>query len=381
MNGIYLDNNATTRIDPRVAEAMQRCCMARHGNPASQHAVGRRARRVVETARELVAEVLGCRIGDARADRVILTSGGTEANNLALLGLAGDPPGEVLVSVIEHPSVAMAARHLMGRGFSVQLIPVTPDGVVRLDIFQQTLSDRTRLVSVMLGNNETGVLQPVREIVAICRSRGVLVHTDAVQAVGKIPVDFGDLGVDALSLTAHKFHGPTGIGALLVRAGVPLKPILFGGFQQLGERPGTEAVVLGAGMQRAMELWQTESRQRVTRITAQRDRLEILIRRDFPTAVVIGASAPRLPHTTNVSFPGLDRQAIAMALDLEGVACSTGSACASGSAEPSAVLLAMGLSQNLVEGSIRLSLGADTTDAEVDEAARRIRKVIKNLYR
>jgi cysteine desulfurase len=269
----------------------------------------------------------------------------------------------------------------MGRGFSVQLIPVTPDGVVRLDIFQQTLSDRTRLVSVMLGNNETGVLQPVREIVAICRSRGVLVHTDAVQAVGKIPVDFGDLGVDALSLTAHKFHGPTGIGALLVRAGVPLKPILFGGFQQLGERPGTEAVVLGAGMQRAMELWQTESRQRVTRITAQRDRLEILIRRDFPTAVVIGASAPRLPHTTNVSFPGLDRQAIAMALDLEGVACSTGSACASGSAEPSAVLLAMGLSQNLVEGSIRLSLGADTTDAEVDEAARRIRKVIKNLYR
>lgn len=381
MTAIYLDNNATTRIDPRVAEAMLRCCQARHGNPASQHAVGRRARRVVENARELVAQTLGCRIGDARADRVIFTSGGTEANNLALLGLAGNPPGEVLISAIEHPSVAMAARHLMDRGFTVQLIPVTPDGVVRMDMFQQILSDRTRLVSVMLGNNETGVLQPIREITAICRSRGVLVHSDAVQAVGKIPVDFADLGVDALSLTAHKFHGPTGIGALLVRAGVPLNPILFGGFQQLGERPGTEAVVLAAGMQRALELWQTESRQRVARITSQRDRLEILIRRDVPNAVVIGASAPRLPHTINVSFPGLDRQAVAMALDLEDVACSTGSACASGSAEPSAVLLAMGLSPQLVEGSIRLSLGADTTDAEVDEAARRIRKVIKNLVR
>jgi cysteine desulfurase len=250
-----------------------------------------------------------------------------------------------------------------------------------MDQFESMLSSRTRLVSVMLGNNETGVMQPVRELAAICRSRGVLIHTDAIQAVGKLPVDFKDLGVDALSLTAHKFHGPTGVGALLVRAGVPLRPTLFGGFQQLGERPGTETIALAAGMQRALELWQVESRQRLARMTAQRDRLEALIRRDVPGAVVIGAAASRLPHTSNLAFPGLDRQAIAMALDLEGVACSTGSACASGSAEPSAVLLAMGLPTNLIDGSIRLSLGADTTDAEIDEAVRRIRKVIKTLDR
>jgi cysteine desulfurase len=381
MNPIYLDNNATTRIDPRVAEAMGRCYLARHGNPASQHAVGRRARRVVETAREQIGELLGCRTRDAQADRLIFTSGGTESNNLALLGMAGEPPGEILISAIEHPSVLMAARQLMDRGFTVQLIPVTPDGTIRLDQFQQMVSDRTRLVSVMLGNNETGVLQPVRELAAACRDRGILLHTDAVQAVGKIPVHFAELDVDALSLTAHKFHGPSGIGALLVRAGVPLSPILSGGHQQLGERPGTEAVALAAGMQRALELWQTESRQRLARATAQRDRLEALIRRDTPTAVIVGAAAPRLPHTINVSFPGLDRQAIAMALDLEGVACSTGSACASGSAEPSPVLLAMGLAPPLIDGSIRLSLGADTTDAEVAEAARRIRNVIKTLDR
>ena len=381
MNPIYLDNNATTRIDPRVSDAMQRCHLARHGNPASQHAVGRRARRVVEDAREQIAKALGCQIGDARSDRLIFTSGGTESNNLALLGLAGKPPGEVLISAIEHLSVLMAAKQLMDRGFSVQPIPVTADGVVRLDALLDLLSARTRLVSVMLGNNETGVLQPVGEIAAICRARGILMHTDAVQAVGKIPVDFTQLGVDALSLTAHKFHGPCGIGALLVRAGVPLTPILFGGFQQLGERPGTETVALSVGMQRAIELWQVEAKQRLARITAQRDRLENLIRREVPTAVVIGASSPRLPHTTNVSFPGLDRQAIAMALDLEGVACSTGSACASGSAEPSPVLTSMGLSYQLIEGAIRFSLGADTTDVEIDRAAGRICKVVKNLDR
>jgi cysteine desulfurase len=378
MNPIYLDNNATTRIDPRVADAMQRCHLARHGNPASQHAVGRRARRVVENAREQIAKALGCQIDQTRADRLIFTSGGTESNNLALIGLAGNPPAEVLISEIEHPSILMAARHLMDRGFVVKPIPVTPDGVVRADLVQQLLSDRTRLVSVMLGNNETGVLQPVKEIAQICHQQGIVVHTDAVQAVGKIPVDFAQLGVDALSLTAHKFHGPAGIGALLVRSGVPLNPILFGGFQQSGERPGTENVALTAGMHRAIELWQVESKQRLTRITSQRDRLENLIRREFPTAVVIGAAAPRLPHTSNIAFPGLDRQAITMALDLEGVACSTGSACSSGSAEPSRVLLAMGLPNPFVEGSVRFSLAADTTDADIDLAVSRICKVLKN---
>ena len=381
MHPIYLDNNATTRIDPRVSEAMQRCHLARHGNPSSQHAVGRRARRVVEEARERIAETIGCRIGDARADRLIFTSGGTESNNLALIGLAGQPPGEILLSAIEHPSVVMAAKLLMDRGFSVMAIPVNADGVIRLDAVQEMLSPRTRLVSVMLGNNETGVLQPIQELAAICHHHGILIHTDAVQAVGKIDVDFHRLGVDALSLTAHKFHGPGGIGALAVRSGVSLTPVLVGGFQQLGERPGTESVALIAGMQRAVELWQVESRQRLTRFTSQRDRLENRLRREIPSAVVIGSAAHRLPHTSNIAFPGLHRQSITMALDLEGVACSTGSACASGSAEPSRVLLAMGIENSLIEGSIRLSLGADTTDAEIDLAVGRICKVVKNLYR
>ncbi len=381
MELIYLDNNATTRIDPRVAEAMHQCQLERHANPASQHQAGRRARRVLETARERIAQLLGCHAGDARSDRVIFTSGGTESNNLALFGLVGEPPGDVLISAIEHPSITMAAEALRGRGFDVHPIPVTSEGVIRLDELQRLLTERTRLVSVMLGNNETGVLQPVREIAGICRSRGVLMHTDAVQAVGKVPVGFRDLGVDALSLTAHKFHGPLGIGALLLRGDVPLRPILFGGFQQLGMRPGTESVPQAVGMQVALELWQVEAEQRVRRITSMRDRLESLVCAELTRAVVIGARSPRLPHTSNLSFPGLDRQAIAMALDLEGVACSTGSACASGSSEPSPVLLAMGLPDSLVEGSIRLSLGADTTDAEIEQAARRICKVIKNLDR
>lgn len=381
MHPIYLDNNATTRIDPRVSEAMQRCHLARHGNPSSQHAVGRRARRVVEEARERIAQTIGCRIGDTRSDRLIFTSGGTESNNLALIGLAGQPPGEILLSAIEHPSVVMAAKLLMDRGFSVMAIPVNSDGVIRLGAVQEMLSPRTRLVSVMLGNNETGVLQPIQELAAICHHHGILIHTDAVQAVGKIDVDFHQLGVDALSLTAHKFHGPGGIGALAVRSGVSLTPVLVGGFQQLGERPGTESVALIAGMQRAVELWQVESRQRLTRFTSQRDRMENRIRREVPSAVIIGAAAHRLPHTSNIAFPGLQRQSITMALDLEGVACSTGSACASGSAEPSRVLLAMGIENTLIEGSIRLSLGADTTDAEIDLAVGRICKVVKNLYR
>ncbi len=381
MHPIYLDNNATTRIDPRVAEAMQRCHLARHGNPSSQHAVGRRARQVVEVARERIAETLGCQVGSARADRLIFTSGGTESNNLALIGLAGEPPGEILISAIEHPSVVMSAKLLLDRGFSVKAIPVTSDGIIRLDAIPQMIGPQTRLVSVMLGNNETGILQPIRELAAICHQNGTLLHTDAVQAVGKIEVDFHRLGVDALSLTAHKFHGPGGIGALAVRSGIPLKPILMGGFQQLGERPGTESVALIAGMQRAVELWQVELRQRLARFTSQRDRLENRIRRDIPSAVVIGAAAPRLPHTSNIAFPGLDRQSLAMALDLQDIACSTGSACASGSAEPSRILLAMGIDNSLIEGSIRFSLGADTTDAEIDLAAGRICKVVKNLYR
>jgi cysteine desulfurase len=233
----------------------------------------------------------------------------------------------------------------------------------------------------MLASNETGVIQPVTEAAAVCRAHGALIHTDAAQAVGKIPVNFTELGVDALAATAHKFHGPLGIGVLVLRHGVKLGPSLYGGFQQAALRPGTESVALAIGMQTALELWQREAEARRERMATLRDRLEREIRADYPDAVVIGAGAPRLPHTSNIAFVGLDRQALVMALDLAGVACSTGSACASGSSEPSPTLVAMGLAEEVISSSIRFSLGAPTTADQISEAARRILAVCNRLRR
>jgi cysteine desulfurase len=332
------------------------------------------------------------------ADQVIFTSGGTEANNLALRGLlrATTPPQprpslvgasaettspRLIISTLEHPSIARTAAHLAASGTQVDYLPADESGVIRMEPLSRLATRHSQLVSIMLASNETGVLQPVAEIAAICRERGVLVHTDAVQAVGKIPVDFRALGVDALSCTAHKFHGPLGIGALIVRHGVSLDPLMFGGFQQAGLRPGTESVALAVGMVAALEAWAREANSRRSRLSDLRDQLERTLRAADPAAVVVGAAAPRLPHTSNIAFVGLDRQAIVMALDLAGVACSTGSACASGSSEPSPALVAMGLPEEQISGSVRFSLGAATTAAEIDEAARRILNVCNNLRR
>lgn len=379
MNRIYLDHNATTPIHPLVADAMADSYRADYANPASQHHFGREARKVLEDAREGIARILGANISNTLADHVVFTSGGTESNNLALLGLAGDPPGNVVISAIEHPSVVGAAERLRSQGFELRKAPVTPTGAVDLDQFHSLIDDETHVASVMLGNNETGVLQPVAEIAEICNERDVPLHTDAVQVAGKLPVDFRGLGVAALSTAAHKSHGPRGIGALIVRHDCHLQPIHFGGFQQMGLRPGTESVVLAVGMHKALQLWQTEAEERMSRMTTLRNRLELLISTNCPESIVVGIEADRLPHTSNIAFPGLDRQAILMALDVAGVACSTGSACASGSSEPSPVLLAMGCLSAVVEGSIRFSLGAFTTAAEIDEAVSRILKVIHNL--
>jgi cysteine desulfurase len=250
-----------------------------------------------------------------------------------------------------------------------------------VDQLHDLVDEIPRLFSVMLANNETGVLQPVREVAALCRERGALVHTDATQAVGKICVSFQELGVDALTAAAHKFHGPVGIGVLLVRHSIPLASSLQGGFQQASLRPGTEGVALAVGMQTALELWQRESNERVERMTMLRDRFERELLRGYPAAIVIGASAPRLPHTSNIAFVELDRQALVMALDLAGVACSTGSACASGSSEPSSTLVAMGLPAEQISSSVRFSLGATTSVGDIDEAAKRILNVCNHLRR
>lgn len=381
---IYLDHNATTPLLPEVAEAMRACAERATGNPSSQHAFGRRARQALEDAREGIARLVGADLDHTPPDQIIFTSGGTEANNLVMFGLTGGglgntsgkwldgEPGHLLISPIEHPSITASAERLAERGWQVERLPLLPSGIVDVEPLADMLRPETRLVSVMLANNETGALQPVEEIARICQQSGVLVHTDAVQVPGKLPVDFRRLGVGAMTIAAHKFHGPIGIGALVLRAGLRPEPQLCGGHQQEGLRPGTEPVVLAVGLHAALTAWQREQDARRKRLETLRDQLEQTLLSACPDLKVNGAAAPRLPHTSNISFPGVDGQALLMALDLAGVACSTGSACASGASEGSPTLLAMGVEKSLARGALRFSLGATSTAAEVSDAARRI---------
>jgi len=375
MDAIYLDNNSTTFLHPEVAALMADHLRAAFGNAASQHAVGRRTRSVIEDARDGIAEILGAATGD----QLVFTSGGTESNNLAIQGLVGSPPASFVVSGIEHPSVTASCESLERRGFQRIDWPVLSNGRVDLARLPDLIRHDTRLVCLMVGNNETGVLQPVAETAQICRQRGVAVHTDAVQAVGKIRVDFAQLGATTLALTAHKFHGPRGIGALLVRRDVQLAPFLQGGFQQGGLRPGTEPVELISGLFAALRIWQREATLRQQQMTELRDTFECMLVTEVPNLVIPGRDAARLPHTSNVAFPGLDRQALVMALDLAGIACSTGSACASGSSEPSPVLQAMGLPRGVVDGALRFSLSAFTTAVEIEQATRSILAIYRDL--
>ncbi len=382
MDAIYLDHNATTPTRPEVVEAMRRCYADGHANPASQHRPGQRARRVLEDAREAIARILGADLGASPPDRLLFTSGGTEANTLAVIGMGrarGDgSPGQVIVSAVEHASVIEPAEHLMERGWRLDLLGVTSDGVVHVDRLAGLITPEARLVSVMLGNHETGVLQPVAELAPICGEAGVPLHTDAVQVAGKLPIDFRGLGVSAMTVAAHKFQGPLGIGALVLR-GAGVEPILFGGHQQDGLRPGTEPVALAVGMQTALELWQQDHEAHARRLAALRERFEAGLRTGARDVVVNGSGAARLPHTSSVAFPGLDAQVLLVALDTVGVACSVGSACSSGSTELSPTLRAMQLPSEIVAGSLRFSLGATTTEAEIDEAVRRIVGVVEQI--
>jgi cysteine desulfurase len=264
-------------------------------------------------------------------------------------------------------------------GWRVDTLSADRDGVVRADRLVELLTPETRLVSVMLGNHETGVLQPVGKLAAICRNAGVPLHTDAVQVAGKLPIDFRGLGVDALAVGAHKFQGPLGIGALLLRHDTPISPLLIGGHQQHGMRPGTESVALALGMLTALRLWQKEQEAHAQRLTALRQRFEQGLAAGYPDLLVHGVNAERLPQTSNIAFPGLDGQILLVALDSVGVACSVGSACASGSTELSPTLLAMGIPNPIVAASLRFSLGATTTVAEIDDAIGRILEVVRSL--
>lgn len=383
MQPIYLDHNATTPIDPEVVEAMNRVHAAGLGNPASQHQFGQQARRALEEARHGIAEILGADLDATEPDRLVFTSGGTEANNLAVLGIARaaaqGQPGQVILSGIEHACVIGAAERLLDDGWQVDTLGTHADGTVRGERLPELLSDKTRLVSVMLANHETGVVQPVGELAEVCNRAGVPMHTDAVQMVGKLPVDFRRLGVAALSLAAHKFHGPLGIGALILRAGVPIEPMLFGGHQQEGLRPGTESVALAVGMWTALQAWQREQDSLTARLTGLRDHFEVGLKAALPNIVIHGDRVRRVPQTSSVGFPGLDGQVLFTALDVAGVACSTGSSCASGSTEVSPTLLAMDVPPSMASSSLRFSLGTATTEAQVDEAVRRIAAVCRQL--
>ncbi len=384
MEYIYLDHNATTPIRREVVEAMARCWRQGYANPASQHQAGQKARRVVEEARERIASILGGDTSGPRPDHLIFTSGGTESNNLAILGIArarcpSGPGRRIVISAVEHVSVIEPAVRLNEEGWRLDALEVGSDGVVRVDRLPALLSPKTALVSVLLGNHETGVLQPIAAVAELCNAAGVPLHTDAVQAVGKIPVSFRGLGVAAMTVAAHKFQGPLGIGALLLRHDVPVEPLLFGGHQQQGVRPGTESAPLVVGMRAALELWHRDWEAHARRLTALRDRFEAGLMAGCPDAVVNARSADRLPQTSSVALPGLDAQVLLMALDIAGVGCSVGSACSSGSSELSPTLLAMGLPKALVASTLRFSLGATTTEEEVDEAVRRILHVVREL--
>lgn len=377
---IYLDHNATTPILPEVAEAIYEASLRFGANPESQHAAGRKARRALEESREQIGHLLGAQMSGSTPDQVLYTSGGTESNNLAIFGMTQKTPtGHMLLSAIEHPCIAEAAQQLKAKGWEVDSVRPNSDGIVQAESYAELLKPETRLASLMLANNETGVIQPVGKVAALCADKEIPIHTDASQAVGKIPVDFTELNVSALSCTAHKFHGPLGIGVLLLRHEINLSPMFHGGHQQAGLRPGTESVALAVGMSKALECWQRDAEARSQQITKLRDQFEKSILDEIPEAQVLGSNVQRIPNTSNISFVGFDRQALMMAFDQQELACSTGSACASGSSEPSPTLLAMGLEEALIRGSIRFSFGATTTVSEIEQAVSRILKICKSL--
>lgn len=387
MDLIYLDNNATTPLLPAVWEAMRPYGIDVYGNPASAHRVGRKARQALEDARERTAVILG-----AFPDEVIFTSGGTEANNLAIFGLAGDPPGHLITSPIEHPSVAEPILQLEKRGFSIDRLPVNKEGIVPLTLpsppggegrvrgerLASLIRPESRLVTVMLANNEVGSVQPIQALVDELQGRCAF-HCDAVQAAGKMPVSFHGLGVTTLSISAHKFHGPKGVGALLVRRNTRLPARNHGGHQQQGRRPGTEAVALAVGLAAALEFWHREALERTQHVLKLRRLLLHRLRALAEPVVLNGPSDGGVPHTLNLSFPGCQADSLLMNLDLAGVACSTGSACSSGSLLPSPVLKAMGVPEVVLQSAMRFSLSSLLTEGEVEEASRRIAAVISRL--
>jgi cysteine desulfurase len=383
MRRAYLDNNATTPLAPEVFEAMRPYWLDEYGNASSIHWYGQRAKAAMEQAREHVARLIG-----AQPKEVVFTAGGTESDNAAIFGVVGAAASaskHVVTTTIEHHAVLSAAIALEQRGVSVTYVTVDSSGVVDPADVARAIRPNTVLISVMHANNELGTIQPIEDIGRIAREHDVWFHTDAVQTVGKIPVDVDRLGVDLLSLSAHKLYGPKGVGALYIRSGTPLSPLLYGGHHERDRRAGTENVPGIVGLGKAAELAYEHMQDDAIRVAALRDRLEESTLRGVPLAGINGDIRRRVPGTTNINFDGIQGEGFVMALDLRGVACSTGAACSSGSVEPSHVLTAIGKTRGQAESSIRFSFGRYSTPEDVDytlavlpEVAERLRALTPN---
>ncbi|QVL29838.1 cysteine desulfurase [Telmatocola sphagniphila] len=368
---LYLDANSTTPVNPAVREAMLPWLGSCFGNPSSAHRFGRKARQALEDARDQIAGLL-----HADSDEVVFTSGATESNNLALFGLVPESPCRFAVSPIEHLCVTEPAKRLQARGYIVDPIEVDSQGIVN----DLNLDSSTRLICIMRVNHETGAIQPISDLVNASRIQApqTLFHCDAAQAVGKLPVNFRELGVDSLSVSGHKFHAPQGVGLLLVRKGLKLRPALFGGHQQQGRRPGTESVILAIGLAKALELAEAEREQAWVRLSRLQSRFWELLR-DQAVPAIRNSPPQSSPYVLNVSFPGCRAELLLMKLDMLGVACSTGSACSSGSLLPSPVLKAMHAPEEILRSAMRFSWTRDISEIELEQAAAIIARAVAEV--
>lgn len=378
MKKVYLDHNATTPTDPLVLEAMLPYYKDIFGNASSVHEFGRLARKGIDEARLKVARLLGAK----DPDEIVFTGSGTEADNFAIKGAADSlrsKGSHIITSSIEHHAVLSACKFLEKNGFQVTYLPVDKFGIIDLEELKKAVTDKTILISIMYANNEVGTIEPVEEIAKIAKQKGILFHTDAVQAVGKIPIDVLKLGVGLLSLSAHKLYGPKGVGALYIRKGVKLTPLLHGGHHEKNRRAGTENVAGIVGLGKAAELAAKNMKEETVRIKTLRDRLEKGIMGSIKYTYLNGHPENRLCSTANISFEYLEGEGIILNLDMDGVGVSTGSACTSGSLEPSHVLTAMGIDAVKTQGSIRFSLGKDNTEEDVDYVVKVLPPIIERL--
>ena len=377
MDRIYLDNAATTAVSPEVLEAMLPYFTQCFCNPSSIHSTGRDARRAVDAARRQVAGAIG-----AQPQEIYFTAGGSESDNWAIKGTAfarRNKGNHIITSAIEHHAVLHTCAWLEKQGFEVTYLPVDEFGRVRVEDVEKAITDKTILITIMAANNEIGTIQPIEEIGRLAHDKGILFHTDAVQAIGAMPIDVNAMHIDMLSMSGHKFHGPKGIGALYIRKGVKIDQYLHGGAQERGQRAGTENLAGIVGMGKAIEIATQHLEENARRLTALRDKLIDGILAEIPDVRLNGHRTQRLPNNVNVSVRYVEGEALLLRLDLAGIAGSSGSACTSGSLDPSHVLLAIGLPHEIAHGSLRLSLGTDTTEAEIDEVLDKLPGIVKNL--